>query len=120
MPVFAYKAVTPAGEVQEGELEAVDEQLCWQSALSAENVATLLDVSTQTAQSALVCLGAEGLMGYDFRDQGFFHRELPFDREQVDLRNPRLVGARCMARAANQSVAVEIQMSVTNAGFHAA
>jgi hypothetical protein len=33
-------------------------------------------------------------MGYDFRDQGFFHRELPFDREQVELRNPRLVGAR--------------------------
>lgn len=80
----------PADEL----LESIDERLCWQSALSAPNVATLLDVDEQSATDGLLSLATSGLMGYDSYDSGFFHRELPYDREQAELGHPRLAGAR--------------------------
>lgn len=75
-------------------LESIDERLCWQSALSTANVATLLDIDEQLATDGLLALAASGLMGYDSYDSGFFHRELPYNREKAKLGHPRLAGAR--------------------------
>lgn len=39
-------------------------------------------------------LGAAGRVGHDLDANGFFHRDLPFDRSTLDAMHPRLVDAR--------------------------
>ena len=44
--------------------------------------------------AALAVLGARGLAGFDAHQGAYFHRELPFDLEQVEQMQPRLKNAR--------------------------
>ncbi|NRQ32153.1 SWIM zinc finger family protein [Nonomuraea sp. NN258] len=50
-------------------------------------------------RAALTQLGTSGRVGYDLHQAGHFHRELPYDREQVAELNPRLTAARALAAA---------------------
>lgn len=53
--------------------------------LCAETSATLPQV-----MDALRVLGAAGRVGHDVRADGFFHRDLPFDRSTLEAMQPRL------------------------------
>lgn len=59
--------------------------------------AALAPVDTR---EALAVLAASGRVGWDMRDQAFFHRELPDDPDRIDGDNPRLVRARRIVDAA--------------------
>ncbi|MFI6481848.1 SWIM zinc finger family protein [Nonomuraea sp. NPDC050663] len=50
-------------------------------------------------RSALTQLGTSGRVGYDLHEASHFHRELPYDREQVAELNPRLTAARSLAES---------------------
>ncbi|TDD49518.1 SWIM zinc finger family protein [Nonomuraea terrae] len=50
-------------------------------------------------RAALTQLGTAGRVGYDLHDAGHFHRELPYDKEQVAELNPRLTAARALAES---------------------
>lgn len=45
-------------------------------------------------REALAVLAASGRVGWDIREQAYFHRELPDNPERIDRDNPRLVRAR--------------------------
>jgi hypothetical protein len=78
-----------AGGVPDTALTAIDDALCWQRALVPKDFA-----ECGQADAAFLALGARGLLGYDSCEQGFFHRDLPFDASE--LRSPRLVNARTL------------------------
>ncbi|MGS2641166.1 SWIM zinc finger family protein [Streptosporangium sp. LJ11] len=48
-------------------------------------------------RAALTQLGAAGRVGYDTAEAGYFHRELPYDRDRVAAMNPRARAARELA-----------------------
>ncbi|MFG1680016.1 SWIM zinc finger family protein [Nonomuraea sp. NPDC049269] len=48
-------------------------------------------------RAALTQLGTSGRVGYDLHEAAHFHRELPYDRDQVAELNPRLTAARALA-----------------------
>lgn len=50
-------------------------------------------------RAALTQLGTAGRVGYDLHEAAHFHRELPYDREQVAGLNPRLSSARALAES---------------------
>ncbi|MBB5780001.1 SWIM zinc finger family protein [Nonomuraea jabiensis] len=47
-------------------------------------------------RAALTQLGTAGRVGYDLHEAAHFHRELPYDKEQVAQLNPRLTAARAL------------------------
>ncbi|MEV4834325.1 SWIM zinc finger family protein [Nonomuraea sp. NPDC049486] len=50
-------------------------------------------------RAALTQLGTAGRVGYDLHDASHFHRELPYDRDQVAELNPRLTAARALVES---------------------
>ena len=68
--------------------------LAWQSSIPESEIAKAAGISASEAKSALTALGARGLVGFDLADGAYFHRELPFDMEQIDAVHPRLINAR--------------------------
>jgi hypothetical protein len=54
---------------------------------------------TDADEAALARCAACGLLGYDLSANAWFHRELPFDLNQIDRLNPRLKAARTLLDA---------------------
>ncbi|MFI7446702.1 SWIM zinc finger family protein [Nonomuraea sp. NPDC049714] len=54
-------------------------------------------LTVERVRAALTQLGTAGRVGYDLHDASHFHRELPYDRDQVAQLNPRLTAARALA-----------------------
>lgn len=81
-------------------LPLVRAQLKWQSIIDVSRLLQTIDSSETTdeglIQGALAALGAQGLVGYDLAEAAYFHRELPFDLEQIDKLHPRLRDARTL------------------------
>ncbi|MGN9839986.1 SWIM zinc finger family protein [Nonomuraea sp. H19] len=53
----------------------------------------------ERVRAALTQLGTAGRVGYDLHEAAHFHRELPYDRDQVAQLNPRLTAARALAES---------------------
>ena len=62
----------------------------------AAQLAKLLALRRADVTAALSILAAEGLVGFDLREQSFFHRVLPFDLSRLEGLNPRLKDARAL------------------------
>ena len=75
-------------------LSQVRAQLTWQNQIPIDTIATNLGLPVETITNSLAALGARGLAGYDVHSGEYFHRELPFDLEQIEDMQPRLKGAR--------------------------
>ena len=68
-------------------------QLNWQSEIDEASLARATGLAAGAVRAGLAELAAVGLVGYDLRRQGYFHRVLPFDMERIAGLNPRLVAA---------------------------
>ncbi|MFO0744427.1 MAG: SWIM zinc finger family protein [Myxococcota bacterium] len=79
--------LTRLAKAEAGALARVRATLRWQSAIVPADAAEA---------DALARLGARGLVGYDLRPAAYFHRELPFDLDQVESLQPRLRDARAL------------------------
>ncbi len=79
---------------EEDTLRIVRSRLNWQAELDSRAVARDTGFRVEEVDTALAVLGARGLVGYDVSTGKYFHRELPFDLEQVETLQPRLKGAR--------------------------
>ncbi len=77
-----------------GCLARVRAALRWQGVLRADELAASLREDPEAVRQALSVLGARGLVGYDLAAGAYFHRELPFDLERVEVVQPRLRNAR--------------------------
>jgi hypothetical protein len=83
-----------AGNRWQAALVRVERALKWQSRLDAAELAAESGFEVDEISAALAVLGARGLTGFDAHQGAYFHRELPFDLEQVEQLQPRLKGAR--------------------------
>jgi hypothetical protein len=69
-------------------------QLRWESALEPAQLARMTGSTEEDVQAAFRVLGARGLVGFDQRRSAFFHRELPYDLDELERLSPRLEAAR--------------------------
>lgn len=75
--------------------------LHWQSNLRSSSVAEECGVSLEQAEKGLARLAASGLLGFDLKEQAYFHRVLPFSLDKIETLNPRLKSARAIVDAAS-------------------
>ncbi len=54
------------------------------------------ELGPEQVRAALGALGSRGLVGFDVRQGGYFHRVLPFDLSSIDRMHPRLVDAKAL------------------------
>lgn len=72
---------------------AVTALLGGQARLDPEELASRAASSPGKVLDALQVLGAAGRTGHDIAADGFFHRDLPYDRTVLEAMQPRLQGA---------------------------
>jgi hypothetical protein len=84
----------------EESLPRVRASLQWDTRIKAEVVAQACAFDCETVSAALAVLAAQGLVGYDLAERAYFHRELPFDLDQVEALQPRLLEARKLIASA--------------------
>lgn len=73
--------------------------LNWQDAISGPDLATATGLDPETISGALAELAALGLLGYDLKQESYFHRVLPFDLNEIAALNPRLGAAEALVEA---------------------
>ena len=83
-------------------LPYVQSRLAWQSQIDSAALAREIGLTVEEVDDALAVLGSRGLAGYDVTAGRYFHRELPFDLEQVETLQPRLEGRPQAAGAAGR------------------
>lgn len=74
-------------------LPAVRSQIVWKNEIDSQSIASAVGASRSDVDAALAALGSRGLAGYDANLASYFHRELPFDQDQVEAMQPRLKAA---------------------------
>ncbi|WP_299915806.1 SWIM zinc finger family protein [uncultured Roseobacter sp.] len=72
---------------------ALRAQLCWQEQLDEVSLAAATGLSVRDTRRAMAELAAVGLLGFDLKENRYFHRVLPFDLERIAAMNPRLNAA---------------------------
>jgi hypothetical protein len=87
---------TLAGSDWQAALPGVRAQLKWQNQIDVGSLATATGLGPDQVAAALTVLGSRGLAGFDTETGKYFHRELPFDLEQIDAMQPRLKNARAL------------------------
>jgi hypothetical protein len=75
-------------------LARVRSMLEWQARLDAESLSQQLNIPQDQVLAALSMLGTRGLVGYDLESVSFYHRELPFNAQEIESTQPRLTNAR--------------------------
>lgn len=75
-------------------IPGVVESLQWQSQIDSSRLASSLGTSESAVEAALAVLGARGLAGFDVTTGKYFHRVLPFELDDVEKQQPRLLAAR--------------------------
>jgi hypothetical protein len=85
-----------AGGLWQNALPGVRASLCWQSVIDEARLIDRVGQPRECIRAALAALGARGLVGYDLGTAAYFHREMPFDLEQVEELHPRLIDARAL------------------------
>jgi hypothetical protein len=77
----------------------VGEHLDGQARLDTKTLAAATGASISSIEESLRVLGAAGRIGYDVHSEGFFHRDLPFDRASLEGMQPRLRDARTLVES---------------------
>ncbi|MFC5832132.1 SWIM zinc finger family protein [Nonomuraea insulae] len=67
-------------------------------------------------RAALTQLGTSGRVGYDLHEAAHFHRELPYDKDQVAELNPRLTAARRLITSRAVRLLADDRAEVTTGG----
>ncbi len=79
-----------------GDADVVGMLLSFEPTVELGLLADRSGLSIDRVRAALTQLGTAGRVGYDLHEAAHFHRELPYDRDQVAQLNPRLTAARAL------------------------
>ncbi|MFI6496286.1 SWIM zinc finger family protein [Nonomuraea typhae] len=79
-----------------GDADLLGPLLAFDPAIEVGALADASGLSPARVRAALTQLGTAGRVGYDLHEAAYFHRELPYDRDQVAELNPRLTSARAL------------------------
>ncbi|MFB4290454.1 SWIM zinc finger family protein [Nonomuraea sp. ATR24] len=82
-----------------GDADVIGMLLNFEPAVEIGLLADRSGLPAARVRAALTQLGTAGRVGYDLYEAGHFHRELPYDRDQVAQLNPRLTAARALVEA---------------------
>ena len=74
--------------------ESIGSMLEFDASIDENQMAQRWNMDDNQVQAALALLAVSGKLGYDVRENVYFHRELPDDPDRVLKDNPRLVAAR--------------------------
>lgn len=90
---------TLAAPPPEALIAEVRARLAWQARVEADALANAMGIAPAAVTAALAVIGSRGLAGFDAAGGHYFHRELPFDRDQTEGMQPRLMSARKLVEA---------------------
>jgi hypothetical protein len=96
-----------SGKWQEA-LPYVQSRLAGLSQVASADLAGKLGLPEDEVAAALAVLGSRGLAGFDATSGKYFHRELPFDLEQIESLQPRLKDARKLVAEGRVAVIAEL------------
>ena len=102
--------LTALADADATSIEDVGARLDGQAHLDVDSIA----YSASSVLGALRVLGAAGRVGHDLSANGFFHRDLPFDRSALDGMHPRLNDARKLL--AEGAVAIDENSATVTSG----
>jgi hypothetical protein len=88
------RALAQLAEDRSRRVARVRSELRWQSRVDVDEVCVRVGLGRDEVLGTLALLATSGVVGYDQADAAYFHRELPFDLEQLNRRQPRLADAR--------------------------
>lgn len=88
--------------------------LAWEPRIDVARLAADTALPGERVVAALGRLGAAGKVGYDLADDGYFHRELPYDPAVMAGMHPRLRDARALLDAGSVTVTPEGALIVSN------
>lgn len=71
--------------------------LSFEPNIEVSRLAREAGLGEDAVRAALAVLAASGRVGWDVREAGYFHREMPDDPSRIEKDNPRLVRARGIA-----------------------
>ncbi len=80
-------------------MAAVAAQLNWQDSIDPAEISKTTDLSPEVVEVVLAKLAAGGRLGFDLKQQAYFHRDLPYDMRQIEGLNPRLKSAKKLVEA---------------------
>jgi hypothetical protein len=83
------------GQVSQ-DAERVAELLAWEPRIDVAELSAQTGLPADRVRAALTMLGTSGQIGYDLAEEAYFHRQLPYRAGAVEMRNPRLRGARAL------------------------
>jgi DprA winged helix domain/SWIM zinc finger len=86
-----------AGDQVDADAELVGALLAFEPRVEVDLLAERSGLPPARVLAALGQLGTAGRVGYDLAEAAYFHRELPYDADRVEHRNPRLGNARALA-----------------------
>ncbi|WP_043639123.1 SWIM zinc finger family protein [Nonomuraea candida] len=105
-----------ATEEAAGDADVVGMLLNFEPTVELGLLAGRSGLPVERVRAALTQLGAAGRVGYDLHDAGHFHRELPYDKEQVAELNPRLTAARKLVDSGSVRLLGDGRAEVTTSG----
>lgn len=79
--------------------DLVSALLAFEPVIDVPRLAREAALAPEAVRAALAVLAVSGRVGWDLRDDAWFHRELPDDPGRVEKDNPRLAGARALVAA---------------------
>jgi SWIM zinc finger len=88
--------------------------LAWEPRIDVMRLAADTALSRERVVTALGRLAAAGRVGYDLAEDGYFHRELPYDPAVLAGMHPRLRDARALLDARSVTVTPEGALIVSN------
>lgn len=88
--------------------------LAWEPRIDVRRLAADTALSRDRVEAALGRLGAAGRVGYDLAEDGYFHRELPYDPAVLAAMHPRLRDARALLDAGSVTLTPEGALVVSN------
>lgn len=68
--------------------------LKWQSQINIDSLSEQTSLNSNKVRIGLAILGSTGMVGFDVFNRSYFHRELPFDLDDIEGMHPRLKNAR--------------------------
>ena len=92
--------------------------LAWEPRIDVVRLAAGAALPRERVVAALGRLGAAGRVGFDLAEDGYFHRELPYDPAVLAGMHPRLRDARGMLDVGSVTVTPEGALVVSNGAEH--
>jgi hypothetical protein len=82
------------GRALSTDAQTLSSLLAWEANIDPNKLAQEAQMSVQRVNYALAALAANGQVGFDLHEEAYFHRQLPFDENRLNLNYPRLKAAR--------------------------